>query len=86
MNKDFLPDWLPAVLVRDVRQVLRSPKYLVVALVVLVLLALNVRPDEPASSRRCPVCIEARLSRKSQSISENPMAPPKPELLFSELS
>lgn len=51
MNKDFLPDWLPAVLVRDVRQLLRSPKYLVAALVVLVLLALNVRPDEPAESR-----------------------------------
>ena len=50
MTKDFLPDWLPAVLVRDVRQLLRSPKYLVVALVVLVLLALSVRPDEPGES------------------------------------
>lgn len=50
MNKDFLPDWLPAVLVRDVRQVLRSPKYLVVALVVLVLLTLNVRTGAPTES------------------------------------
>lgn len=47
MNKEFLPDWLPAVLVRDVRQVLRSPKYLLAALVVMGLLALNVRPDAP---------------------------------------
>ena len=36
MNKDFLPDWLPAVLVRDVRQLLRSPKYLVLRKAVIV--------------------------------------------------
>ncbi len=47
MNKDFLPDWLPSVLVRDVRQLLRSPKYLVVALVVMGLMVLNVDPGAP---------------------------------------
>lgn len=47
MNKDFLPDWLPAVLVRDVRQLLRSPKFLVVALVVMGLLVLNAPSDSP---------------------------------------
>lgn len=50
MNKDFLPDWLPAVLVRDVRQVLRSPKYLVVALVVMGLLVLNAPSDSPTET------------------------------------
>lgn len=50
MNKDFLPDWLPAVLVRDVRQLLRSPKYLVVALVVMGLLVLNAPSDSPTET------------------------------------
>ena len=47
MNKDFLPDWLPAVLVRDVRQLLRSPKYLVVALVVALVVEVLVRVVVP---------------------------------------
>lgn len=50
MNKEFLPDWLPAVLVRDVRQLLRSPKYLVVALVVMGLLVLNVPSGTPTET------------------------------------
>lgn len=45
MSKDFLPDWLPAVVVRDWRQVLRSPLYLLGVLAMLLLGGAGAVPD-----------------------------------------
>lgn len=46
MSKDFLPDWLPAVVVRDLRHILRSSLYLLGVLAVVLLGMARLLPTE----------------------------------------